>query len=213
MEDLFIRWQKTRPEYNKFNEDGIINKECWESMVSAKKVLFILKETNGLEGSLTSFLKNGGNSTYYRTWNNIARWAEIIISDTYLDKISRQQLHDSLQKVAAINIKKQAGTSRSNRKTIFEAADKDQQFLQEQIKKIDAEIIITCGFNVVSACLHDHIFKEPADNWIINTDTGLWYYYSDLIRKNKKTTIISMPHPNRAGKDYTFKLKKLLQQI
>lgn len=143
MEDLFIKWQKARPEYNNFNEDGIINKEYWENMASSKKILFILKETNGLEGSLTSFLKNGGSSTYYRTWNNIARWAEIIISGTYLDKISRQQLHDSLQKVAAINIKKQAGSSRSNR----------------------------------------------------------------------KTTVISMPHPNRAGKNYTFKLKKLLQQI
>lgn len=65
MEDLFIKWQKARPEYNNFNEDDIINKEYWENMASSKKILFILKETNGLEGSLTSFLKNGGSSTYY----------------------------------------------------------------------------------------------------------------------------------------------------
>lgn len=65
MEDLFIKWQKARPEYNNFNEDDIINKEYWENMASSKKILFILKETNGLEGSLTSFLKNEGSSTYY----------------------------------------------------------------------------------------------------------------------------------------------------
>lgn len=212
MNDLFIRWREARPEYDQFNEDGIVNRKCWEEMKPSKKILFILKETNDLEGSLVDLLKNGENSRYYRTWNNIARWTEIIISGTYLDKVSRQQLHDSLQKIAAINIKKQAGTSRSNRKMIFEAADRDQKFLQEEIQGIDAGIIITCGFNMVSDCLHNHIFKEP-DNWTTDTETGLWYYNSNLIRENKRTTVISMPHPNRAEKEYTIKLKSLIQRI
>ena len=210
MDDLFIRWREARPEYDKFNEDGIVNKECWDRMEPSKKILFVLKETNGLTGSLVDFLKNGGNC---RTWNNIARWSQMIISDTYLDYVSGLQLHDSLQKIAAINIKKQAGASHSNRKEIFEAADKDRTFLQEEIQGIDAGIIITCGFNVASVCLHDHIFKEPEDNWEKDMETGLWYYYSNLIRENKRTTVISMPHPNRAEKEYTLKLKSLIHRI
>ena len=213
MNDLFVRWREARPEYDKFNEDGIVNEECWKSMKASKKILFILKETNGLEGSLADFLKNGGSPTYYRTWNNIARWTEIIISGIYLDKINNQQLHDSIQQIAALNIKKQAGSSRSNRKTIFEAADKDREFLQEEIREIDAGIIITCGFEVVSYCLHDHIFTEPKDNWIQDDETGLWYYYSNIIRENKKTIVVSMPHPNRAKKEYTLKLKSLIQRL
>ena len=213
MSDLFIRWRNARPEYDQFNEDGIVNKECWKNIETSKKLLFILKETNGLEGSLSDFLKNGGNSSYYRTWNNIARWTEIIMSGIYLDKVSCQQLHDSLQKIAAINIKKQSGSARSNRKVIFEAADKDREFLQEDIREINQEIIIPCGFNFASACLHDHIFSEPQNNWITDKETGLWYYSSNLIRENNKTLVISMPHPNRAKKEYTLQLKSFIQRI
>ena len=52
--------------------DGIVNPEKWEK--TSTKVMFVLKETNGLDGDLRDFLKAGGKCT---TWNNIARWSAL----------------------------------------------------------------------------------------------------------------------------------------
>lgn len=213
MRELFARWRQARPEYVQFNEDGIVNVERWENIMLSKRTLFLLKETNDLNGSLAEFLRNGGNSKYYRTWNNVARWTEVLISGRVMEKVSRQELHDSLQQIAVMNVKKQAGNARARKEEIFAAASKDREFLQEEIQKINPSIIVTCGFEVVSICLHDYIFEEPDENWIQDKETGLWYYQSYLIRKNRKTLVISMPHPNRARKDYSIKLKRLSSRL
>ncbi len=72
------RWREAHGQYPYFNPDGIVDHDRWNSLPEGKHILVILKETNGLQGSLADFLRNGGSDTYYRTWNNVARWFRIL---------------------------------------------------------------------------------------------------------------------------------------
>lgn len=59
--------------------------------------------------------------------------------------------------------------------------------------------------------LHDEIFADDAE-WISpNEETALWYYKSSLVCTGKETLVVSMPHPNRAAKNWTLELEKVLR--
>lgn len=45
-------WQEKHAEYPYFNEDGIVDYERWITLPDGKRILVVLKETNGLQGSL-----------------------------------------------------------------------------------------------------------------------------------------------------------------
>ena len=66
-----------------FNIDGIVDYERWAVLPDGKHIVVLLKETNALRGSLVEFLSHGGSETYYRTWNNVARWANMILNSSY----------------------------------------------------------------------------------------------------------------------------------
>jgi GMP synthase-like glutamine amidotransferase len=72
-------------------------------------------------------------------------------------------------------------------------------------------IILTGGWGLVSNILHDEIFADDAE-WIRpNEETALWYYKSSLVCTGKETLVVSMPHPNRAAKNWTLELEKVLR--
>lgn len=75
-----------------FNTDGIVDYERWAALPDGKHIVVLLKETNALRGSLVEFLSHGGSETYYRTWNNVARWANMILKcwTLELEKILRE---------------------------------------------------------------------------------------------------------------------------
>lgn len=39
----------------------------------------------------------------------------------------------------------------------------------------------------------------------------VWYYKSSLVCTGKETLVVSMPHPNRAAKNWTLELEKVLR--
>ena len=75
------RWQEQHAEYSFFNEDGIVDYERWAALPDSKHILVLLKETNGLQGSLVECLRHGSNG---KTWNNVIRWAKMALDGVYL---------------------------------------------------------------------------------------------------------------------------------
>ena len=205
--ELMQRWKEERPEYLHFNEDGIVNYEVWNQ--TKLHILFVLKETNGLCGSLSTFLKFGGSPTYWRTWNNIARWTDMLLNHHYSEYITKDFLQEMLSHIAIMNLKKESGGSRANKKEIRKYALSDKELLLEQMQLYQPNVIVTCGFNLVSDIVHDDILAI-SEKWMINEKAGLYFYQTDKITEGKRIPVISMPHPNRASKEWTKKLEELI---
>ena len=51
----------------------------------------------------------------------------------------------------------------------------------------------------------------PDGKHIAIEETALWYYKSSLVCTGKETLVVSMPHPNRAAKNWTLELEKVLR--
>ena len=185
-------------------------------MPEGKHILVILKETDALEGSLAEFLRNGGSDTYYRTWNNVARWTRMILDGIYLDRVDRELLDNSIKEIAAINLKKYAGSARANNREVKKIALEDVDLLRRQVRLYQPDIILTGGWGMVSDFLHDYILEEdrawydPRKRKEREREPDLWYFRTDKVCEGKSTLVISMPHPNRAAKKWTLELQKVL---
>ena len=81
---MMTEWSASSVQLCCFNADGIVDYERWVALPDGKHIVVLLKETNALSGSLVDFLSHGGSKTYYRTWNNVARWANMILNETYV---------------------------------------------------------------------------------------------------------------------------------
>ena len=204
------QWHQNHADYAWFNADGIVDYDRWCTLPEGKHILVLLKETNGLKSSLADFLRNGGSQTYWRTWNNVARWVNLILNGTYWEYVEKSALDDMVRNIAAVNLKKYAGGSRANRKKIITEASKDISLLHDQITLYEPDIILTGGWGLVSDFLHDQIYQDHA-NWVQPTEqAALWYYETSAITSKHKTLVISMPHPNRSAKRWTLELDKAL---
>ncbi len=208
MAEWKTRWQEKHSQYPYFNEDGIIDHDRWNSLPEGKHVLILLKETNGLQGSLADFLRNGGSDTYYRTWNNVARWAAMIFTGEMLDTVSRQVLNDQLRNLAVVNLKKYAGGSRANRSLVRKEAFLDRDLLKRQICLYQPDIILAGGWGLTADFLRDEIFQDDSPWCPPDEQAGLWRYRTKKICREKETLVVSMPHPNRAAKRWTWELEK-----
>ena len=78
---MMAEWSASSVQPCCFNTDGIVDYERWAALPDGKHIVVLLKETNALSGSLVDFLSHGGSKTYYRTWNNVARWAKWVKPD------------------------------------------------------------------------------------------------------------------------------------
>lgn len=208
---LMAEWQARWAQPAFFNADGIVDYERWATLPNGKHIVVLLKETNGLYGSLVEFLYHGGSKTYYRTWNNVARWANMVLNGTYWEFVPKSALDDMVRNIAVVNLKKCSGGAVASSKAVQQAARQDADLLKRQIQLYEPDIILTGGWGLVSNMLHDEIFADKAE-WIKpNEETALWYYKSSLVCTDKETLVVSMPHPNRAAKSWTSELKKILR--
>ena len=195
-----------------FNTDGIVDYERWAALPDGKHIVVLLKETNALRGSLVEFLSHGGSETYYRTWNNVARWANMILNSSYWEFVPKSTLDDMVRNIAVINLKKCFGSARASAKAVRQAARQDADRLKRQIQLYEPDIILTGGWGLVSNILHDEILADDAECVKPNGQTALWYYTSDSVCSEKGTLVVSMPHPNRAAKCWTLELEKILRE-
>ena len=109
---MMAEWSASSVQPSCFNIDGIVDYERWAALPDGKHIVVLLKETNALSGSLVDFLSHGGSETYYRTWNNVARWANMILNGSYWEFVPKSALDDMVRNIAVINLKKCSGTMR-----------------------------------------------------------------------------------------------------
>ena len=148
-----------------FNTDGIVDYERWAALPDGKHIVVLLKETNALSGGLVDFLSHGGSKTYYRTWNNVARWANMILNGTYWKFVPKSALDDMVRNIAVINLKKCSGSAHASAKAVRQAARQDANRLKRQIQLYEPDIILTGGWGLVSNILHDEILADDAE-WV-----------------------------------------------
>ena len=101
---MMAEWSASSVQPCCFNTDGIVDYECWAALPDGKHIVVLLKETNALSGSLVEFLSHGGSETYYRTWNNVARWANMILNGSYWEFVPKSALDDMVRNIAVINL-------------------------------------------------------------------------------------------------------------
>lgn len=199
--------------------DGVVNPKRWEQ--ASPKVMFVLKETNELDGDLRDFLNAGGKGT---TWNNIARWSALFeninddISYKEIDNSIKENRKKYLSKICAVNLKKSAGGASTNDKIFKEQiTDADIELLREQIKLYKPNYIICCG-KIISKFLvnTDNIAKRVIENrkWIshFKIKNKIYSVWRD---KNNNAFIIEFRHPNNRSNLYSNEalFKSLLSAI
>ena len=209
---MMAEWSASSVQPCCFNTDGIVDYERWAVLPDGKHIVVLLKETNALSGSLVDFLSHGGSKTYYRTWNNVARWTNMVLNGTYWEFVPKSALDDMVKNVAVINLKKCSGSARASAKAVRQAARQDANRLKRQIQLYEPDIILTGGWGLVSNILHDEIFADETE-WVKpDEETALWYYKSRSVCADEETLVVSMPHPNRAAKCWTLELEKILRE-
>lgn len=208
MADWRTHWQEQHAEYSFFNEDGIVDYERWAALLDSKHILVLLKETNGLQGSLVECLRHGGNG---KTWNNVIRWVKMALEGVYLDCVPQSEFQDIIRNIAVMNLKKYAGGPHAHAKEIERVAHQDADLLRRQIELYEPDILLTGGWVLTSNVLHDTICEDATPWTKPNEQTNLWYYETDTITKHHKTLVVSMPHPNRSDRRWTLELEKVLR--
>ena len=201
-------WQEQHAEYPSFNEDGIVDSERWFALPDGKHILVLLKETNGLQGSLVEFLRHDGNG---KTWNNVVRWAKMALDGVYLENVPQCEFQNVIRDIAVMNLKKYAGGPCAHAKEVERVAHQDADLLRRQIELYEPDILLTGGWGLTSNVLHDIICGDTTPWTKPNAQTNLWYYETDAIAKHHRTLVVSMPHPNRSARSWTLELEKVLR--
>ena len=209
--DLFERW-KSEKGYTLFISDGIFDTKTWQSQ--ALKVLYVLKEANWEGGcpekGLCNYLLSEESPTYWKTWNNIARWSKALLEGgDYPSEVTKQDKTKWMKRIAFLNLKKIGGGSVAVNQEIESFAISDKQYIKEQIELCDPDIIICCGRgNGKNAdLLYYKVFEGVGcSEW---KQTPNKYNYFDLKLPNSVKTIpvISFYHPQMRGGHEKFKLR------
>lgn len=204
IEDLLNMW-KGNPKYgiSAFVKDGIVSPREYET----PHILYVLRDMNcgDEERDLRAELARHGSG--WKTWNNAARWTIALLDnqEEYPERITTEMRAAQLRRVAAMNIKKQGGTSRVDWPALVEAAKTQNDEIMREIELCDPSIIICCGSGNADV-LKEHVFRETATDWCDDlrsqTFEKTWHYYYTNIN-NKKVPVVSFCHPqvtNLCGK-------------
>ena len=191
-----------------FNEyrDGIVNEVEWKN--TYPKILFVLKETNGYDDDLRSFLKAGGR---VQTWGNIARWSYLIknmiaenIEPTFDDFKKRGNYcarKKHLSTACVINLKKTEGESTTNPNEFWEyfKGSKAVDILKEQMKLYSQIDIVVCCGGIVFEIFKNKVLEEKELKTIkdFNLKNGNSYRELKLYKSLKGYYVIDFIHPQQ----------------
>jgi hypothetical protein len=172
--ELFERWSLHR---GKIVPDGLVDETAYTT--SKPKILILLKEANAGEDEgldIREFLRQGSTGA---TWNTVARWVSAIRqlpSDIRWDDI-REQTEGSrtsaLRTIATMNVKKYPGGGVANTESVLAIAREDRDFLAEQFRIYDPELVICCG-HPTTGCLDEILAPTPHVKWL-STTRGVEY--------------------------------------
>lgn len=204
--ELFSVW-KSEQQYSSFISDGVFDEECYNRQDI--KLLFVLKEANweNRTEDLCKYLLSEESSTYWKTWNNIARWTKAILDGgDYPEHVSRADKTFWLKKTAFLNLKKIGGGSKAKDKEIQEYAVRDKKYLLQQIELYQPDIIICCGRGKGKNAdiLHDTVLpKENVSEWKHPCLQYNYFIYSPFC--SKEIPVLSFCHPQMWGDHVKFK--------
>lgn len=138
---LFKEWRSSNSLYgDSFAEDGIVNEDLWDK--AAKKILFLLKDTNGYKGDFRGAVDS-------IPWPEIGYWSyglEHSLNSSFPDfSIAADQYRDACRGVAVVNIKKSPGKGSADAKEIERFATRDREFIEKEIGIISPDIIVSGG--------------------------------------------------------------------
>ena len=191
IEDLLDAWKLAfQGKIKLFIRDGIVSNADY----AEPHILFMMRDMNtDQEDNLREDLYNRGSG--WKTWNNAARWTVALLTgdENYPREINRR---DQMRKVAVINLKKEAGGARANKKQLKDAVSADGAYTLREIEQCDPAIIICGGFGN-AGLLKNHVFKELAGDWkelpAVSFGGTWWYYFATI--NNKQIPVISFCHP------------------
>lgn len=205
--ELFSKW-KNEQGYQYFISDGVFDEVEWNQQ--KYKVLFVLKEANWTNGNtdLCEFLLSEKSPSYWKTWNNVARWAKALIEQgEYPHYVSKPDKSFWFRKIAAMNLKKVGGDAIAENETIREYAEKDRTYLKAQIELYSPDIIICCGRGKGKNAdvLHDIVFDSTQVSEWQEPITEEKYNYFITIIDGKQVPVVSFYHPQMRGDHEKFK--------
>lgn len=194
--DMFTRWKSER-NYQSFVKDGVFDEKTWSG--ETLKITFVLKDPNwpGGSGDLRENLRNHSSEGHWKTWDNIARWAQALLKggEFHVARFTHEERWALLRRISAMNIKKVGGGGSVRDSVIREYAKQDWEFLQEQLCLYLPDIVVCCG-PVVWKALSRDIFppaKLPVQDW---EDGGEWKcFYTKFPPKERLTPVLCFRHP------------------
>lgn len=181
---LFDLWEK---ETEKFVRDGIFSNESFVE----NKILFILRDAHIVKPpyDIREIIKSPYSEG--KTWNNIARWTRALLDNAQyeeVEQITPTDLSSQLKRVAAINLKKEAGGAHAER--IKEFSNKHRIYIKKQIEIINPDIIIACGtFINIKRDVYDD--NRRCTSRVPNTT----YRVYTIMINDKKIPVIEFCHP------------------
>lgn len=197
MESLFERWQQ-KHSFSAFIKDGIVDGAKYEK----PHILFVLRDMNcSVSNDLRENLRRNGSGA--KTWCNVGRWAKALLdkTDGYPYDMSPEKRIEQISRVAVMNIKKEGGVARAEGKTLILYAEEQKEFILEQIRMCDPDIIICCGQKINGALSNAEILEQKVfclnANWNKIHSCCLprewWYFYAEI--EGKKVPVVSFCHP------------------
>lgn len=186
LDELFDRWQNSNVDQkNAFKRDGINDEQKFEN--GKPKILFITKEPNDPKQEEGDYRKWWKSEIKYSFSIRIAEWSYGILNGFPEYDVVRRDLNgllNALHSVAFMNIKKIGGKGISNDEVILETLKRDYKFIQDEIRIIEPDIIIT-GLSVKP--IREELFK-----------TIKWHEsgYSIAIGKHNGVKVIDFYHPS-----------------
>lgn len=203
LNELFEEWEKER-EFTHFYEDGLMYRgeylspylrksgkesELWDKC--STRVMFVLKDVNARGDTpdddqdlrYRAFLNTG-----YRGYKNLTYWLYGILKtietshapDYTFTNAEASQLFDETP-VAYINCKKEAGYSRCSYSTLKYYIERDKDFLTEEIKILNPDIIVCCAYTESTGNPIFDFVKENICPDLIKING--WIYYSEQLNK------------------------------
>ncbi|CAN7774635.1 hypothetical protein LJR290_007720 [Variovorax sp. LjRoot290] len=165
MNALFDEWRPlVLAEAGHFVGDGIVLEEAWRA--SKRRILFVLKETNGYEGEkgpmdklLRDAAKPGSTSKLWDrpTFHNLGRWAHGLL--TYTGEVpgyeeAHRARRSAMLACAFINLKKSSG-GRTATEEVGVHAGRYAEQLRRQVEIIQPEIVVLGG---TYPMVKEHVF-------------------------------------------------------
>ena len=186
---LFDQWETASLCEGYFNRDGVVDPGQWKSEREFR-LLFLMKDTDGLREDLRDFLCRGGRG---QTWNTVVRWAEALSGGRSVSIPDLESRREVLRRLCVVNLKKYSGGPRVSDDAVRQTAETDRTYLRRQLSLYRPTLALACGKGSVFPAAWT--LEENRPEVLRDDGSGLRYYHSALLC----CPVVELRHPNRAN--------------